>query len=162
MTRRLLMVGMCSLVLAYAVLAGEKPDFSGQWKMNAEKTDFGMIPKPDKLERTIDHKDPTLKMTTTQVNQMGERTYEMVFTTDGKESANKQGPTDVKSVAKWDGSILVIKSKREVQGMEITSEDKWSLSEDGKTLTIDSNLTTPQGDIQLKVVMDKQSEAAKQ
>jgi hypothetical protein len=34
--------------------------------------------------------------------------------------------------------------------------ETWSLSEDGKVLTVKTDISTPQGDFSLKFVMDKQ------
>ena len=55
-----------------------------------------------------------------------------------------------------EGDALTVASKREVQGMEITQNENWTLSEDGKVLTIVNKINTPQGDFEITVVMDKQ------
>jgi hypothetical protein len=80
----------------------------------------------------------------------------MELKTDGSESVNKLRNMDVKSVAKWAGDVLTVNSKREVQGVEITQNETWTLSEDGKQLMINNKLSTPQGDFELKLVFDKQ------
>ena len=132
------------------------PNFSGNWKLNAGKSNYGPIPVPDKFERKITHEEPTLKMTTTQAGQQGEFTTDMTYKTDGSESVNKVRNADVKSVAKWDGDALTVSSKREVQGMEITQNERWTLSSDGKVLTILNKINTPQGEFEITVVLDKQ------
>jgi len=136
--------------------AADKPDFSGSWKMNPSKSDFGPMPAPDKLERNIKHADPTLSMSSVTVGAQGEMKTEETYTTDGKESVNKIGGAEIKSVAAWDGDKLVIKSKREVQGMEISIVQNWSLSGGGKVLTVVTNASTPQGDFVLTAVLEKQ------
>ena len=144
------------LLLISPLKAWERPNFSGDWKLNAAKSDFGPMPGPDKMNRTIKHEDPSLKMTTTQTGPQGETTTELAYTTDGKPSTNKIRGQDVTGTAKWDGDALSIGSKREFQGMEITMNERWTLSEDGKTLTVNNKVNTPQGDFEIKVVMDKQ------
>jgi len=47
-------------------------------------------------------------------------------------------------------------AKREIQGNAITSTELWSLSADGKLLTVDSTIAAPQGEFKLKFVLDKQ------
>ncbi len=42
---------------------------------------------------------------------------------------------DVKSKAVWDGKTLVITSQANFGGADVKLTDKWSLSDDGKTLT---------------------------
>lgn len=150
-------LALCALSVLAAVPAGawEKPNYSGEWKMNAEKSDFGPVPVPEKMERKITHEDPSLKYTSVQAGQQGEVTTEMAYTTDGKPSTNKTPRGEVTGIASWDGDVLTIASKREVQGMEITQNERWMLSEDGKVLTINNKISTPQGDFEIKVVMDK-------
>jgi hypothetical protein len=136
--------------------AADKPNFSGSWKMNPAKSDFGPIPPPEKLERTIKHEDPKMTVNTLNVGPQGEIKSESIYTTDGKDSVNKNGGMEVKSVAAWDGDKLTIKYKREVQGMEISFVETWTLAADGKILTVVNDLSTPQGDFKLTTVMDKQ------
>jgi hypothetical protein len=157
MNRRSLLAGLALVSLSTTLaMAADKPDFSGSWKMNASKSDFGPMPAPDKLERTIKHTDPKMSVTSVSAGPQGEMTTEATYTTDGKDSINTVRGMEVKSVAAWDGSNLIIKSKREVQGMEISLVETWTLSADGKVLTIVNNASTPQGDFTLTTVMDKQ------
>ena len=135
--------------------AADKPNFSGSWKMNAEKSDFGPIPPPEKLERTIVHEDPKLNVNTLNVGPQGEMKSDSMYTTDGKDSVNKTGGMEIKSVAAWDGDKLIIKYKREVQGMDISFVETWTLGAEGKTMTVVNDLSTPQGDFKLVTVMDK-------
>lgn len=158
MSRRcwIVLCATATLLPAGLVKAWEKPDFSGNWTLNAAKSDFGPMPGPDKMKRTIEHKDPSLKMTTTQTGPQGEVTTALAYTTDGTPSTNKIRGQDVTGIAKWDGDELTISSKREFQGTEITMNERWTLSEDGKTLTFSNKINTAQGDFDIKVVMDKQ------
>ena len=157
MNRRsvLAMLALAGLTATLAA-AADQPNFSGSWKMNANKSDFGPIPPPDKLERIIKHEDPKLNVNTLNVGPQGEIKSDSVYTTDGKGSLNKTAGMEVKSVAAWDGGKLVIKYKREVQGMEISFVETWTLAADGKVLTVVNDLSTPQGDFKLTTVMDKQ------
>ena len=157
MNRRsvLAMLALAGLAATLAS-AADKPNFTGSWKMNSEKSDFGPVPPPEKMERTIKHEDPKLNVNSMSVGPQGENKTEANYTTDAKDSVNKMNGMEVKSVAAWDGSNLTIKYKREAQGMEISFVENWTLSADGKVLTVVNNLSTPQGDFVLKMVMDKQ------
>lgn len=156
MQNRLILAAACTLVLSLAGAVQAKPNFSGEWKLNAGKSDFGPMPGPDKMDRKITHEDPSLKYSTTQTTQQGENTTEMAYTTDGKAATNKTPRGEVTGAAKWDGDVLTITSKREFQGMEITQNERWALSEDGKILSITNKINTPQGEFEIKIVMDKQ------
>ena len=157
-TRRRLLIIAAVLALTVGVSQAwaDKPDFSGTWKLNNDKSEFGPMPAPDKWESKVNHKDPALKYTTVQSSAQGEMTTETNYTTDGKECTNKFMGNDYKGTAKWDGDALVIDSKRDFQGMEITIQDRWTLSPDGKVLTIARKVSTPQGDFDAKMVAEKQ------
>lgn len=156
MYRRVFAISSFALILCLPALSADKPDFSGVWKMNNDKSDFGPIPKPDKYESKINHKDPELKVSTTQSGEQGEMTVDVVFSTDGNETSNKIGPGEMKSKGRWEGKILVIDSKLDFQGNEIGISEKWNLSEDGKTIVIDRVINSPQGDLAIKATLEKQ------
>lgn len=153
MFRRSILTISTLALFANLVSAQDKPNFSGTWKMDASKSDFGPMPSPSKMERTIDHKDPMLTFKSVQTTDNGEQTSETKYMTDGTDSVNKQRGADVKSVAKWDANKLVVKTKREAQGMEISITETWTLAEGGKVLNIVNNINTPQGDFEIKLVM---------
>lgn len=157
MTRKIWIGAVMALVVALTLPAADKPDFSGSWKLNAARSDFGPMPPPDKWDMVVEHKDPNLKIKTTMANaQMGERNDEAEYVTDGRETPVKETTAKVT----WEGALIVFKTSRTVnmQGekVEIKSEEKWSLSEDGKTLTVDAKLSAPMGEFEMKRVLDKQ------
>ena len=70
------------LLLAVSALAQVgTPNFSGNWTLDLAKSDFGPAPPPDSVVMTIDHKEPTLKSTTTQKTQQGDATNDSTITT---------------------------------------------------------------------------------
>jgi hypothetical protein len=131
-----LVLAMLALCTAEAAIAADKPDFTGEWTLNIAKSDFADKPEPVSSVLKIDHKDPSLKLIRFIVTDDGEITTETLYSTDGKEIPNK-GPDgrDRKTVAKWDGSTLVIETPSKVNGLEFTIKWKWTLLEDGKTLS---------------------------
>jgi hypothetical protein len=154
-TKRCLIPPALTLLLCVAV-AQTKPNFSGEWKMNAAKSDFGQMPAPTSLVLKIAHSDPELKVARTQVSERGEFTSESAYTTDGKECVNKTRFGESKSTLKWEGNALVIATKMDFQGNEVTITEKWSLSDDGKTLTQNRHFSSSQGEGDAKTVLEKQ------
>lgn len=148
--------GLVFAVTCCLAAAQAKPNFSGNWKMNGDKSDFGAFPGPTSRTDKIDHKDPSLKLTTNQSGAQGDITADLSYSTDGKETTNEIMGTEVKSTAHWDGNTLVIDSKANFGGADITLKDKWALAEDGKGITIDRHIVTPQGEVDQKIVMEKQ------
>ena len=142
------------LILAASMFAAT--DFSGDWKLDPAKSDFGPMPAPDKLIMKVAHKDPDLKVSTEQASQQGEMKMDSVYTTDGKKSKNKMRGSEATSTAKWDGDALVMVTKADFQGNEITLNDKWTLADGGKTLVIERKIAAPQGEFEVKQVLTKQ------
>jgi hypothetical protein len=153
-------VGAMFLLAATAAAQSALPNFSGTWNLDAAKSDFGMMPAPESIVMVIDHKEPTVKVTTTQKSQMGDSSNDSTYTTDGKDNVNKlrspAGDQDVKSTTKWNGKALTTSRTIEAQGMSVGIDDAWELSTDGKVLTINRQLKTPQGDLSMRLVFNKQ------
>lgn len=138
--------------LAIATSASAKPNFSGTWRLNKAKSNYGPVAAPARMERKIVHDDPMLKMVIVQANGEGERTLEQAYKTDGTPSVNKVGTREITSVAKWDGEALVISSERG----EFAQSERWTISEDGRVLTLVNRIKSPNGNFEVTVVMDKQ------
>ena len=132
------------------------PNFTGTWNVNIEKSNFGPSATPQSMVYKIDHREPSLKLTSTRVDQGAEDTVSLSLTTDGKESSNIVRGDAVKSKVKWDGSALLIDSVTKVEGNNFALKDKWTLSGDGKTLTWVRRFVSPDGDAEANYVLEKQ------
>lgn len=137
-------------------MAADKPDFSGDWKMDADKSTFGPMPPPTSLTCKIDHKDPDLSIVQTQSGAQGDQVLNFKYSTDGKETTNSLMGNEVKSKAAWEGKTLVINSSLDAGGSPVKLVSKYSLSDDGKTLTQALNISAPQGDFEITYVLVKQ------
>jgi hypothetical protein len=155
-TTRLFSLALLTLALGL-VQAQAKTDFSGTWKLNTGKSDFGPIPAPDSLIETIAHQDPSMKLNVaTKGGMQGDLTYDVSYTTDGKECVNKVGDNELKSTLNWDGAALTVDTKGTFGGNDITLKDRWALSDDGKTLTITRHVSSPMGEADMKEIFEKQ------
>lgn len=145
------------LFAAIPASAAEHPNFTGEWKMNAAKSNFGPMPAPELLARTIEHNDPALDIKTHTKGARGEATSELKYSTDGKPATNTVQGREAKGTARWEGDTLVIESWLEVQNTEIKGKEVWSLSDGGKTLTIHNHTSIPQqGEYDTTLVLEKQ------
>jgi hypothetical protein len=160
MTRRNLLI-MTVAALMLPAFGANKPSLTGEWKLNADKSNFGPMPPPEAMTQKVDHDDPALKIITMQKSMEGDATWTINLTTDGQECKNDIRGASMVSKATWEGDVLIVTSKLDFQGMEITIKQKMKLSEDGKTLTSASNISTPQGEFEQTLVMDKMEPAAK-
>jgi len=137
-------------------VSAAEPNLSGEWKLNLEKSDYGKLPTPISVTRKIDHTGSKLIFTTTQKGAQGEVTSKLAYTTDGKESVNEVAGGQSKGTAQWIGGMLIIESSREFQGVTLKQKEIWRLSSEDKVLTIDSHVSIPNGEFDVKQVFDKQ------
>jgi hypothetical protein len=156
MIRKLVVVTTLIVLPLVSVFAQQKPDFSGTWKLNVAKSDFGPLPVPESRTDVITHKEPSLSNSITAQGAQGKQEYTVNYTTDGKEAQNKVGPRDMKSTLKWVGNSLVITSKFVFNDADVTTEATWTLSPDGKTLTVNGHFSSSMGDADQKLVFEKQ------
>jgi len=150
-------IALAIAALASIALAVDKPNFSGDWKMNAAKSNFGAIPAPATYTRKVTHAEPSITIENTQTGtQLGDQHDTRTYTTDGKEISYQANGADVKAAMTWDGNALLINSKASIQGMDILIKDTITLADDGKTMTDAVHVAAPQGEIELTLVFDKQ------
>jgi len=130
------------LIVACVLANGQtKPNLNGVWKMDPARSDFGSGPVSESRLDRIAIDGVNLKDTITQkLRRGGESTYDMIYTIDGKECTNHVRGNLVKATAHWEGEELVIDSK--VFALRNAAiQDRWSLSADGKTITLRRHMT---------------------
>lgn len=151
-----LVAALSSFTTAY------QPDFSGTWKLNEGKSDlgpFGGRGIPPKI--VAEQKADAITLTKTTSMQGQETTMAEILLFSGKESEFSNENMKKKSVLKWsaDGSAMVVTYDLSVsfngQSFDLKGTENWTLSADGKTLTVNTTLSTAQGDIATKAVYDK-------
>jgi hypothetical protein len=147
-------------VLATSLAAQSKPNFSGSWKLNIAKSDFGVLPPSNGRTDVIDHQDPSLKDTVSDDAAQGQQNYTLAMTTDGKEATNNPGGLEMKNIATWTANNLVVNTKLQFQGSDVTIKTTWALSDDGKTLTESAHFESAMGETDQKLIFEKQEGGA--
>jgi hypothetical protein len=142
------------LVGTGGALAADRPDFSGEWKMIADKSIFGPAPMPASFLRKITLKDPSLVISDDQGTNGQKQVNTRTLTTDGKPSDQIIQGANVTCSATWDGDALVTTSTVPMYGL--LYKEHMTLSADGKTLTSEVQVSSDQGDLSLLIVFQKQ------
>jgi len=147
----------CATLLTMTAAPPSKPNFSGTWKLDVEKSEFGPMPPPTSMTREIKHAEPNLQIKTTTVSQQGELTLELKYTTDGKETTNATRLGDIKGTAQWEADAIVVRyTVVNPQAGEMKFEDRWTLSPSGKVTTVVSKISGAFGETERKLYFDKQ------
>jgi hypothetical protein len=150
--------------LACVSSAQDHPNFAGTWKLNSSKSnvgDYGPSTRTDVI--TQDGSKFTDKVTST--TPMGEASYTLNFTADGtKATIPPNSPqsamgnlTLLDVTAAWNGATLVLTTDSSFQGqVDVASKAVYTLSADGKTLTMANHVSTSMGEFDTSYVFDKQ------
>ncbi len=145
----LVVIAVCSLVLA-------APDFSGKWVLNKDQSTMRTRDgdKPD-ITMTIEQTADTLKVKQESSVEFMNREYSYKLNGETQEVAGRGGRTS-KVTPKWEGDVLVVTTVREGQQGTMTSTERWQLSADGKTLTVDGKSQSSRGEFETKMIYQKQ------
>ena len=131
-----------TLTAAGMVLAQGDP-FVGTWKLDVAKSKYDPGPAPKSQTRTW---DASGKVTVEGINAAGKPvTYGYPIMNDGKDyptTGSVPNGADMISSKKIDPNTVVVNFKRGGKGAETT---KFTVSKDGKMLTISAKGTNPDG-----------------
>lgn len=144
--------------LAGASIAAQtaaKPDFSGVWKLNLQKSKL-QIPAPDSGVFRIEHKEPIFHLSRTFVKSGQEDTWTVDFTTDGKEVVEEEKTETFRGRLSWKGNDLLLDSTISIGGRTATNTVTYHLSEDGLTMTATESFRGPRLKYDNVWVFDKQ------
>lgn len=134
-----------------------KPNFSGRWRMDKEKSDFGTFHAPDIVVQVVDERGPTLNIHTVETAGKKTTTADVSYFTDGTVSKNIINGRDAESKAFWYGPALNVRTtEKDSKGQNVVIEDRWELSSDGQTLTRTSHIITANGSVDMKLVSRKE------
>ncbi len=141
---------------------GDKTDFTGEWTLNESKSDLGEGRAFAAFKIVVKQEGNTLTIERTRTGRNGEeRTNSETLTMDGKENINENERGSSTSLVTWsdDGTTLTIKTTREFdrQGetFEMNSTEVWTLAEDGKVLSIQSEISSSRGERSATLVYEK-------
>lgn len=113
-----------------------RPDFTGIWELDLKKSVL-RGPAPKRILVKIQHREPELvqQFLITYADGSTQR-MTAVFRT-GATSDNLLGGATMRTEARWEGRELVLESTMETSRRKLHYKDYWSLSGDGKTLTME-------------------------
>jgi hypothetical protein len=154
MTKRNIVIYL--LVFLVAIVGAQtRPDFSGTWKQNLEKSPSKSSWLKSYVNK-IELQDTSLKITTTTVGDRGERTYDRTYVIGKEEKSQDREGDQFTTNVKWEGNRLVFQTVEREHDATLTSKEVWTLSDDGKTLTKNIHRSGPRGDSDQTYVLEKQ------
>lgn len=170
LTNKLILVPVLFFVGIVAFSQEGNVDFTGNWTFNEEKSETGegrMEIEPYGLK--VVHEEDNLIVERTAVDARGRTVVlKSEYALGGVTNVNTgMGGQEIRSAVTWsdDGEKLLFRTSRIVQPRgramqtrEMRSDEAWSLSDDGKTLTIAITRQTQRGQMKRRIVYDREGE----
>src|SRR2546422_1071277 len=104
--------------------AKSRPDFSGAWEVNFEKS-IMRGPSPKRILMRIEHQEPKVVQRILFTSATGSE-QRLTFTYEtGAETANSIGGVLARTHARWEERELVIESWMKTPGREVHFKDYW-------------------------------------
>jgi hypothetical protein len=153
-----------SFVFATLAWGSTQPNFSGIWKMDPERSDWGPQTPPQSAEYVVRHIGSKISFNYSQEGKV----TRVDLTPDNEEritSSTEDSATWTR--AYWSGDTLVMESReRKRYGMQANTgagwTSRWSLSADGQELIIDRKIRSGNLEATQRIVYKKQPLPAKQ
>ena len=161
---------LCCVLSIAAFAQAKTSDFSGTWTLDVSKSKLDERARIESMTMTVAQtaKDIKVETRTTRIPRpdgepggmgggrrggFGGGDTSFTYTLDGKATTVQQespmGQTPVSLTAKLDAGTLNLSSARTFNGpngaITATTKDTWTLSPDGKTLTVNRESVTPRG-----------------
>ena len=139
-------------------MVAETPSISGVWKANLDASNFGRM-KPTGYLMIVQQQGNTIRETIGDTNMMGTYRSSFTFSTSAPDNRNSWRGMPMHSKAQWtDGALIVDSRVAGPRGQAM--HDKYSLSADGNTLTIERTTTREGKDTTQTIVLTRQANEA--
>jgi hypothetical protein len=152
MKRVLLVVPLAALALFAAAVPQDNkshPDFSGQWEVVKEKSDFGKMPPPVNMTLVSEKRDGYVHSVQTTQTAQGDQVTESDWYPDGQRHTYEK-PVPGYSVTHWDGNTLV--SEQRSNDGQYRQTVKLSMQANGQEAVETITSHTPNGDSRMRLV----------
>jgi hypothetical protein len=162
-------ITMTLLLLGLGVVAAQaEPQFSGAWMLDRAQSQFpahnrqqgpdAQAPTP-LITLTVEQQGTTLKVTRTRTMGTHARSTTDTLIADGTDQSRRGYGGEIVTRAAFEGDRLVVTQthvKKSEQGDRTMSrQSTWTLSPDGRVLTIDTTMHGPRGDHAMRTVYQR-------
>ena len=146
-----------SILLALLLAAcAFSADFSGSWKMDPAKSDFGLLPMPDSVTLDVKQSESSIQVKFAQEGGRAPGQYTHEYATGGKESVNQLMGSEMKTVVAKKGDALEFTGKVSYRGRDLTIKDLWTLAQDGKSMLYKRTIASAEVTFEATMTMIKQ------
>jgi hypothetical protein len=138
-----MVVLFAALVISAAGQGQQRPDFSGTWKLDVDKSDYGDLQGPSSRTDTIEQRDGEIMETVVAIQRHKKQNYVLHFSTDGRKTVLPAGteihiyPVMLQSIsASWQGNSLVVMDGIRFEDSDLLAKYVYALSADKSELSM--------------------------
>ena len=111
---------------------------TGTWELDAAQSEFGPAPRASAMTRRMQVSREALDMAIVQTTPAGDIAGSFRCPIGGAGCRNRQGSTETSGSARWErGSLVVTTTLERLIGPNLTTVDRYRLSADHRTLTME-------------------------
>lgn len=178
MTKIFVLIAIMAAACISAFSQNKVVDYSGVWTLDVAASKLGERQNIESMTMTVTQTEKELKIETETKRAaaagvsmgggrggmgrgrgMGRGDGTTTYSLDGKETSvdmeSPAGPIPVKYQAKNEGAVLKLSQTRTINTTTLATKEDWSLSQDGKALTVKREMTTPRGTSSSTMVFKK-------
>ena len=156
MTRQL----ACALLVLWSAAAlgqeAQRPDLSGTWLLDKGKSSL-QAPAPDTAILYVDHSDPRFLLPRAYVTDGLADRFNIRVLANGKDDVKKWRDHTTVNRCRWEGNELVLESRDREGRKESRTVMRFSLSPDGRTLTMEERFTGPDRSYENTLVLSRET-----
>src|SRR5512146_1345803 len=131
------------LLIAAAMQAQQKPDFSGEWVLDLQRSKLE-VPAPDSGKFTITHREPAFSLLRVFTRKDKQDKLLLDFTVGGPEVVYREPGLESRGRLYWQGDTLILDATMILpdgrQGADLV---QYTLSEGGRVLTARESFRGP-------------------
>jgi hypothetical protein len=137
-----------------ALLTASDPDFTGTWKLNADRSELHWQPRA-----------PAHRLTIKQIAAGDKYSIEireddavaaLHASIDGASKRDRFEATTMSTQAKWEGDAFLINTIVDDPKRSYTRMDRWTLSRDRRTLSVTRSIIDRKGEVESLLVYERE------
>ncbi len=133
------------------------PDFSGTFTLNCQLSELAFLKPPKMRVDSVVHAEPSLTVTTMQIDTNGANTTVRRFTTDDVPVMIEVLGKPRQLRARWENLELVVETSWDHNGNPRVLTDRWSLTPNRRQLVVTRHQQMNGGAVRQRFVLDREN-----
>ena len=134
-----------------------QPDFSGTFTINCQLSELAFLKPPKMRVDSVVHAEPSLTVTTMQIDTNGANTTVRRFTTDDVPVTIEVLGKPRQLRARWENLELIVETSWDHNGNPRVLTDRWSLTANRRQLVVTRHQQMNGGAVRQRFVLEREN-----